>query len=82
MALDLKGAAQDLDSYTRRYAPIYAQPDMPECMRLLHRNPWLAPLIRKAIEAEMARHPERAIGLDVPLHRPMADGGQAGERTA
>lgn len=67
---DLGGAARDLDERARRHAPIYARPHMPECMRLLHRNPDLAPAVRSFIEAEMAKLPGGGVGLDAPLWTP------------
>lgn len=69
MAFDLDGAARDLDERARRHAPIFAAggPEFSAAVRLLHRNPWLGPAIKAAIEAEMARHPEQAVGLEAPL---------------
>lgn len=66
---DLTGAARDLDQMAQRYAPIYSRggESLAECIRLLHRNPWAAQAAREAIAAELAAHPERAVGLDVPL---------------
>lgn len=64
---DVAGAARDLDERARRYAPIYAAPDLAACVRLLHRNPAIATAVRGAIEAELAKLPEGGVGLDVPL---------------
>lgn len=64
---DLAGAARDLDERARRYAPIWQQPDVSECVRLIHRNPQIASAVRKAIAAEMAKLPGGGVGLDVPL---------------
>jgi hypothetical protein len=67
MSLDLQAAAQDFAERANRYAPIYTAPDLPECVKLLHRNPAIAPAIRKAIELELARLPGGGVGLDKPL---------------
>lgn len=64
---DLAGAARDVDERARRWAPIHGQPDVSECFRLLARNPQIAPAVRRAIAAEMAKIPGGGVGLDVPL---------------
>lgn len=66
---DLDGVAQDLSDRAKRYAPIYAQGGeaLAECVRLLHRNPAIAPAIREAITAELGKLPSGGVGLDVPL---------------
>lgn len=67
MSFDLAGAARDLDAMARRYVPLYKMPDVEEATRLLHRNPAIAPDVRRFIEARMAELPGGGVGLDVPL---------------
>lgn len=67
MAFDLAGAARDLDERARRYAPIYAHPDVAEVVKLVHRNPWAAAAVRRALDAELDANPGKAVGLDKPL---------------
>lgn len=67
MTFDLKGAARDHDERAKRYAPIWSQPGMAECIQLLHRNPAIAPVIRQAIEVELSRLPGGGVSLDEPL---------------
>lgn len=64
---DLAGAARDLDERAQRYAPIYAQPDVAVCVRLIHRNPAIASTVRRAIESELAQLPGGGVGLEQPL---------------
>ncbi|MNS48417.1 hypothetical protein D3C72_809890 [compost metagenome] len=66
---DLAGVAHDLSDRAKRYAPIYAQggPALSECIRMLHRNPAIAPVIREAIASELAKLPGGGVGLDQPL---------------
>jgi hypothetical protein len=66
---DLAGAAQDLSDRAKRYAPIYAigGEALAQCVRLLHRNPAIAPAIREAIGAELDKLPGGGVGLDAPL---------------
>ncbi len=64
---DLAGAARDLEDRARRHVGIYSNPDVSTVVRLIHRNPWAAPAVRAAIEAELAKCPDRAVSLDVPL---------------
>jgi len=63
----LDGAARDLEERARRYAPVYGQPDVAAVVRLIGRNPDLAPVIRQAIEAEMAKLPGGGVPLSAPL---------------
>lgn len=65
--IDFDGAAQDIELSARRYAPLYSHPDLRECVKLLHRNPQLAPVIRQVIEAEMAKLPGGGRGMNEPL---------------
>jgi hypothetical protein len=64
---DLDGARRDLDERARRWAPVYAQPDV-LAVRLIGRNPGIAPIIRQAIEAEMAKLPGGGVPLSAPLY--------------
>lgn len=65
---DLAGAGQLHDERVKRLAPMYSQPDVSECIALTLRNPAIAPAIRKAIEAELAKLPGGGRGLDAPLY--------------
>lgn len=67
MSFDLSGAANDLSDRARRYAPIYADPAVADVVKLVHRNPWVASSLRTALDAHLAAHPDKAVGLEVPL---------------
>lgn len=67
---DLDGAARDLDERALRWAPVFAQPDVAVCYKLLARNPGAAAAARRAIEAEMAQMPGGGVPLSAPLFGP------------
>lgn len=67
---DLSGAARDLDERAKRFGPIFSQPAMVSVTRMLYRNPWTAPALLEALEAELSAHPEKAVPLNAPLFTP------------
>ncbi len=60
---DLVGAARDWDAFVKMATPLWSRPRMVEAMRLLHRNPELAPAVEDFILGQPG-----ATALDQPLN--------------
>lgn len=67
-AMDLKGAAHDLDLRAARWSRLLAQhPSLVLVYRMLTRNPWAADEAARAVNRIISQRPEQARNVNEPL---------------